>query len=89
MLSTQDAPVLQVEFTQANALAAGTSNVELFDMLIGYGYQMYRYIPDSNAIEAVGSAPGEGHCNLYAIKNLKAVHARLSRPQAPAVISGS
>jgi FkbM family methyltransferase len=79
LLKQHAAPVLQVEFTPANALAAGTSCQDLFQRIGEYGYRLYRYNSEAAELREVCACPGDDYCNLYAIKNVTHVLDRLDR----------
>ena len=77
LLEQNDAPLLQVEFTATNASAAGGSCEMLFDAIQRFGYQLYRFDSVSQTLAVQTAAPTEGHCNLYAIKDISSVNQRL------------
>ena len=76
-LSTADAPVLCVEFTEEAARLAGTSCRALYEALERLGYGLYSV--GSTAAEIVPFALPDPfpNVNLLAAKDLAAVHARL------------
>jgi FkbM family methyltransferase len=43
ILVQHDAPLLMIEFNDSNARNAGFSCQEIFDRLVGYGYDLYKY----------------------------------------------
>jgi FkbM family methyltransferase len=79
LLSRADAPVLQVEFTPANAATAGSSSDQLFDRIRQYGYTLYRYDAADETLCEVATAPTQHHCNLYGIKRMAELMPRLER----------
>ena len=78
-LSRKDAPVLQVEFTDAASKAAGTSCQALYHQLAGLGYQMFVYDEKSNRIIPDPLREHYPYINLLATKNPEAIHARLKK----------
>lgn len=76
--SSDDAPVLLIEFTEENAIAANTTCAELYDLLISYGYDMYKY---DMMLQKMIPAPKQDqyqYQNLIALKNYNDVISRLS-----------
>jgi FkbM family methyltransferase len=78
-LSRQDAPVLQVEFTDDAAKAAGSSCRENYRVLEGMGYQLYTYDRAGRILKPDAIRDEYPYLNLYAVKDLGAVQARLRR----------
>jgi FkbM family methyltransferase len=78
LLQRPEAPLLQVEFTRANALAAGSSCEQLFDRIREFGYRLYTYDAVARTLNEVSAAPTIEYCNLYAIKRLQDVSRRLA-----------
>jgi FkbM family methyltransferase len=78
LLQQPNSPVLQVEFTPANAVAAGSSCRRLFDRIHDFGYQIFRFDSNTCKLVAIGSPPDVEYCNLYAIKRLDEVVERLA-----------
>jgi FkbM family methyltransferase len=54
VLSRPDAPVLQVEFTDPSATAAGSSCRSLYEVLENLGYGMFRYDPSQRHLKREG-----------------------------------
>jgi len=80
LLRSALAPHLQVEFTPANALAAGHSCEELFERIRDFGYRLYRYVPDDGQLKELDRAPTSVFCNLYASKRADEIVKRIRRP---------
>jgi FkbM family methyltransferase len=71
-----DAPVLQVEFTDATIRAAGSSCAAVYGRLVALGYRLFRYHPRQGLVpEALRVA--YPYDNLFAIKDLELVRHRL------------
>ena len=79
-LSRDDAPLLQVEFTDEAARAAGTSCGALYAALEDFGYRMYSYVPATQAIVSEPPRKEYPYVNLLAVKNLDSIISRLQRP---------
>jgi FkbM family methyltransferase len=77
MLSKPDAPVLQVEFTDDAAKAAGHSCADVYRMLEEFGYRLYRFEPDQRRLVHDPLRTEYPYLNLFAVKDLAAVTARL------------
>lgn len=75
-LGASDAPLLQVEFTDAAAHSAGSS-CELYQHLLDLGYIVCRYDRVSNQLVPEGLRASYPYDNLYATKHLTADNARL------------
>lgn len=78
-LSRDDAPLLQVEFTDEAAQAAGTSCGALYAALEGLGYKMYSYDPETRGIISEPLRKQYPYANLLAVKNLEFLNSRLQR----------
>lgn len=76
-LSRNDAPILQVEFTDANAQAAGSSCRKLYDVLEEFGYQMFVYHPQSKKIIHDLLRQDYPYVNLIAVKQSRLSTSRL------------
>jgi FkbM family methyltransferase len=76
-LSSPDAPVLQVEFTDAAAQAAGFSCRDVYRLLNSMGYAIYRFEPESNSLVPDPIRETYPYCNLFAVKDLDAAQRRL------------
>jgi len=78
-LSRPDAPVLQVEFTDAAARSAGSSCRELYGMLESMGYRMFVFDPARRVLVADPIRESYPYANLIAAKEPGMVNARLLR----------
>ena len=78
-LSQDNAPVLLVEFTEANAQQAGYSCIHLSNLLSELGYRLFRYHPKSKSIKPEPPQQTYDYQNLLAIKNENQVLAQLNR----------
>jgi FkbM family methyltransferase len=78
ILKKQDAPVLMVEFTETNLLAAGTNCYEIYDLVASYGYKWYAYDFKENILSLDPKRIHYPYNNLFAIKNLNYVNSRLN-----------
>lgn len=78
MLSVVDAPLLQVEFTDAAAQAAGSSCAALYQQLLDFGYTVCRYDRERNRLIPDGFRPSYPYDNLYATKHLDPDNLRLA-----------
>jgi FkbM family methyltransferase len=76
-LSRPDAPVLQVEFTEDAAKSAGSSTPALFQQIEGFGYRLYRWNPWESTLQQEAPGSTYPYINLFAIKDLDAVTARV------------
>jgi FkbM family methyltransferase len=77
MLSQPDAPVLQVEFTDEAAQAAGHSCADVYRLLEECGYQIYRYDPAQRQLIHDPLRAEYPYMNLFAVKDLAAALQRL------------
>jgi FkbM family methyltransferase len=82
-LSRPDAPVLQVEFTEQAAHNAGSSCLALYRAITELGFGLFAY--DAANRRLVPDPPREQYpyVNLFAVKDLHRVHARLARCRWP------
>jgi FkbM family methyltransferase len=76
-LTRADAPVLQVEFADEAAKAAGSSCRSLFECLENFGYQMFVYDASKGELVPEGLRKQYPYLNLIAAKNPEFVNARL------------
>jgi FkbM family methyltransferase len=76
--SREDAPVLQVEFTDDAAKAAGCSCQENYRLLESMGYQLYTYDRGAKMLKPDAIREEYPYLNLYAAKDVAAVQARLN-----------
>ncbi len=77
-LTRDDAPVVQVEFTDAAALSTGTSCTDLYRTLETFGYQMFRYDARERRLRPDPLRPAYPYQNLFAIKRADCVADRLA-----------
>lgn len=78
LFSREDAPVLQVEFTDGAAKAAGSSCQEIYRLLESLGYKIYKHDRVTKTLNPDPIRQEYPYLNLYAIKNLAAAQHRLS-----------
>lgn len=77
LLSTPDAPILCIEFTEEAAQLSDSSCIALYQRLEGLGYRMYSVGPRGADLQPFPARDPFPHVNLLATKNLAAVKARL------------
>jgi len=77
MLSRSDSPVLQVEFTDDAAQAAGSSCRALYEFLESLGYRMYVYDAGRRTLAQDGLRNHYPYANLLAVKNCEFVNERV------------
>jgi len=77
-LSREDAPVLQVEFTEQAAESAGSSCSQLYCLLEELGYRMFVYNVDTNTVVPDPLRTSYPYLNLIAAKHPEAIIARLT-----------
>ncbi|MFZ1575143.1 MAG: FkbM family methyltransferase, partial [Chromatiaceae bacterium] len=77
MLSAIDAPLLQVEFTDAAASSAGSSCAALYQHLLDFGYTVCRYDRVRNQLVPDALRASYPYDNLYATKRLARDNQRL------------
>jgi len=75
--SRDDAPVLQVEFTDEASLAAGSSCRQLYCLLEKLGYKMFRYDPYRRNIISEPLRADYPYLNLIATKKPEDIYARI------------
>lgn len=78
-LAREDAPVLQVEFTEEAARAAGSSCAELYHRLEGFGYRMFTYDVERGRLLPDPLRESYPYLNVIAAKRPDDVMARLRR----------
>lgn len=80
--SREDAPLLQVEFTDKATTSAGTSCKSLYQLLETLGYRIFSYNP--SARELIHDPPRESYpyVNLMATKDAGEVNRRLNKTTA-------
>jgi hypothetical protein len=67
-LIRNDAPILQVEFSDITFKRAGSSTEEVFKLLESYGYSLYVYDADRKQLLREQLRPEYEYANLIAIK---------------------
>ncbi len=77
MLSRPDAPILQVEFTDDAAKAAGHSCADVYRLLEEFGYRLYRFDAALRQLVHDPMRAEYPYMNLFAVKDLGAVTQRL------------
>lgn len=77
ILSRQDAPVLQVEFTDQASQAAGSSCQAIYRQLEGFGFKMFTYDEKQKRMIPDSLRDVYPYLNLFAIKDLEQVQQRL------------
>jgi len=75
--SREDAPLLQVEFTEKASAAAGSSCEHLYHLLEALGYQMFVYDPEKRDLVPDPLRPSYPYQNLIAAKLPDEVRERL------------
>jgi FkbM family methyltransferase len=83
LLARPDAPLLQVEFTDDAAAAAGGSCQELYRMLETLKYQMFSFDAVANRLLPAPIREKYPYLNLFAVKDLQAVNRRLLGQAGP------
>lgn len=78
LLSTEDSPVLLVEFTEEYAFAAGSNCYELYDLIRSFGYKWYTYNKETNELYPEPKRIHYPYNNLIAIKDINKAIARIS-----------
>lgn len=76
-LLREDAPLLQVEFTDEASLAAGSSCRQLYHLLEEFGYKMFRYDHNQRNIIPDPLRESYPYLNLIATKNPEEAYARI------------
>ena len=77
--SRQDAPVLQVEFTDQASQSAGTSCQALYRQLEEFGYRMFLYDEKQKRIIPDPMRDSYPYLNLFAIKHPEQINQRLNK----------
>lgn len=73
LLSSDDAPVLMIEFTETNTFSAGYYCGELFDYMKSFGYEWYSYNAQDNELDPQIKKLHYPYENLIAIKDIEKV----------------
>jgi FkbM family methyltransferase len=76
-LSRPDSPILQVEFTDDAAQAAGSSCRDLYALLESLGYRMFLYDAERRTLAQEPLRDHYPYANLLAVKNSDLVHERV------------
>jgi FkbM family methyltransferase len=86
--SREDAPLLQVEFTDKASTSAGSSCKRLYQLLENLGYRMFSY--DASARELIHDPLRESYpyVNLFATKDIGGVNLRLRKGRAKGWLFG-
>jgi len=78
ILSTSDAPILQIEFAEEARASAGSTSDELYRNLTDLGYQLFSFQADGGALAPVSqSQVKNGHLNVIAAKDPVMISRRL------------
>jgi hypothetical protein len=77
LLTSDIAPLLQIEFTDENAIAAGTTCKALYTKLRSLGFDICSYDGEANQLKPEGPRNAYPYVNLYATKQLAADNERL------------
>lgn len=77
-LSRRNAPVLQIEFTDRAAKAAGSSCRDNYRILEEMGYKLYRYNRGARTLIRDELRQEYPYLNLFAVKDLPAAQSRLT-----------
>jgi hypothetical protein len=77
-LARPDAPVLQVEFTDEAAQAAGFSCRDLYGQLTELGYEVCRFDSENGQLVSDPIRAQYPYCNLFAVKDRQAAQHRLN-----------
>jgi len=80
-LSTEDAPLLQLEFNDENAKAAGSSGKEVYRILTDLGYRMFKY-SEQSVLCPEPVRDYYSYVNIIATKRPEHVMSRLTSGQA-------
>jgi FkbM family methyltransferase len=86
LLASDMAPLLQIEFTDENAIAAGTTCKDLYTKLRSLGFDICSYDCEANHLIPEGPRYAYPYVNLYATKQLAADNARLKMNDAEALV---
>lgn len=78
-LSRDDAPLLQVEFTDEAAASAGSTCQELYHTLQGLGYELFSYDPKKSQLTEEPLRDQYPYANLIASKSKQDVAKRLKQ----------
>lgn len=79
VLTRDDAPLLQVEFTDQAARAAGSTCGALYNKICSFGYSLYTYDPTTSKLVPEPLRDEYPYANLIATKDPCRVESRLTR----------
>lgn len=84
-ITSRKFPIWMIEFTEANALASGSSTRELRQQVEDFGYTLCRF--DATRLQLVPEKPKEQYLydNLFAVMDLEAVNARLATANSQSI----
>jgi len=77
VLSREDSPILQVEFTEEASRAAGSSCKDTYKLLEELGYKMFIYNPTSNKLIPDPLRERYPYMNIIAAKRIDHIVSRL------------
>jgi len=78
ILSSAEAPILQIEFSEEARASAGSTSEELYRMLTGLGYRLFSFEAEAGALAPVSpSQVKNGHLNVIATKDPTLITRRL------------
>jgi FkbM family methyltransferase len=83
MIGPRAPEVLQLEFNDEAAKAAGSCGKEVYQSLTSYGYQLFTYQPDVRALVAEPIQDHYSYVNLLATKDPVFVNQRLKTGKVP------
>lgn len=78
-------PVLMIEFTEANAIAAGSSTRELRTLIESFGYTLCRFDPTNLCLIPEPIRQQYYYANLFAVMDIEEVNERLANADSEAV----
>lgn len=78
-------PVWMIEFTEANATAAGSSTQELRSLIESFGYTLCRFDATKFRLVPEPRRPSYPYANLFAVMDMEAVNQRLQTADSQAV----
>lgn len=76
-LEKENAPFLIVEFTEDNAQLSGFTCADLYDLILSFGYSLYKYNWVRNELVKQENKDYYSYTNLVAIKNITEAKKRL------------
>jgi hypothetical protein len=78
-------PLLMIEFTEANAIAAGSSTRELRTLIESFGYNLCRFDPTNLCLIPEPVRQQYYYANLFAVMDIEEVNERLATADYEAV----